>query len=144
MNIVRWEPFREFDEFFRRYSPMLARAPTNPDMVLADWAPAANISETEKEYLIKAELPEVKKEDVKVTFQNGVITIAGERKQEKKEKDEVSLRVESVYGMFSRSFELPDDVEEAGIRAESKDGVLCVHIPKMMQAPKKTVDIKVQ
>jgi HSP20 family protein len=142
MNIVRWEPFRELDDFFRRYSPM-ARAGQNAN-IGADWAPAADISETEKEYLIKAELPDVKKDDVKVTFNDGVITIAGEKKQDRQEKDEVSLRVESFYGMFSRSFALPENVDEAGIRAESKDGVLRVHVPKKMEVEKKQVNITVQ
>jgi HSP20 family protein len=142
MNIVRWEPFRELDDFFRRYSPM-ARAGQNGN-IGADWAPAADISETDKEYLIKAELPDVKKDDVKVTFNDGVITIAGEKKQDRQEKDEVSLRVESFYGMFSRSFALPENVDEAGIRAESKDGVLRVHVPKKMEVEKKQVNITVQ
>jgi len=143
MSIVRWEPFREMDEFFRRYTPMFARAQKG-DLGTADWAPAADISETEKEYLIKAELPEVKKEDVKVSFKDGVITIEGERKMTKEDKDEVSLRVESLYGMFTRSFALPENVDEAAIRAESKDGVLRVHIPKKPEIAKQHVEIKVQ
>jgi HSP20 family protein len=144
MNIVRWEPFRELDDFFRRYSPALFRDASKNGSNDAFWAPSANISETDKEYLIKAELPEVSKDDVKVTFLDGVITIAGEKKQTKEEKDEVSLRTESFYGMFSRSFELPDGVDESGIRAESKDGMLCVHIPKKPMAQKKQVQITVQ
>ena len=78
MSIVRWEPMRELDEFFRRFSGLTRRSGTGSDG--GEWTPAANISETASEYLIKAELPEVKKEDVSITLQNGVITIAGERK----------------------------------------------------------------
>jgi HSP20 family protein len=144
MNIVRWEPFREFDNFFRRYTPAFARNAQLNGSDEALWAPSANISETDKEYLIKAELPEVRREDVKVTFQDGVITIAGEKKQTMEQKDEVNLRVESFYGMFSRSFELPDGVDAAGIRAESKDGMLRVHVPKKAQVQKKQVEITVQ
>ena len=144
MSIVRWEPFRELDEFFRRYAPAYTRGAPGGKGAPAEWAPAANISETDKEYLIKAEVPEVNKDDVKVTFQDGVITIEGEKKQTREDKDEVSLRVESVYGLFSRSFALPDNVDEAGIRAESKDGVLRVRIPKKAAVQKKNISIAVQ
>ncbi|MFI4890579.1 MAG: Hsp20/alpha crystallin family protein [Steroidobacterales bacterium] len=144
MNIVRWEPFRELDDFFRRYSPALIRGASKNGSSDSVWAPSANITETEKEYLIKAELPEVSKDDVKVTFHDGVITIAGEKKQTKEEKDEVSLRTESFYGMFSRSFELPEGIDASGIRAESKDGMLRVHVPKKPMAQRKQVEIAVQ
>jgi HSP20 family protein len=144
MNIIRWEPMRDVEEFFRQYSPFLAKTLARDNAGSADWAPVANISETDKEYLIKAELPEVKREDVKITLENGVITIAGERKQVKEEKDENVLRVESFYGTFSRSFSLPDNIEEKTIRAESKDGVLRVHIPKVAATKPKSVQIAVQ
>jgi HSP20 family protein len=144
MNIVKWEPLREIDEFFRQYSPFFNKALVRDNGVRTDWTPAANISETDKEYLIKAELPEVKREDVKITLENGVITIAGERKQTKEEKDENSLRVESFYGTFSRSFSLPENTDEKAIRAESKDGVLRVHIPKTVAVKPKPVQIAVQ
>jgi HSP20 family protein len=144
MNIVRWEPLREFDELFRRYAPAQSRAIATKYGEEASWTPTANISETKKEYLIKAELPEMKKEDVKITLQNGVITIAGERKHVKEDPDESSLRVESFYGTFSRSFALPDGIDSGAIRAESKDGILCVHIPKKQVVAPKTIDIKVQ
>jgi HSP20 family protein len=142
MNIVRWEPLREFDELFRRYAPSQSRATKNGEET--SWTPTANISETKKEYLIKAELPEMKKEDVNITLQNGVITIAGERKHVKEDQDESSLRIESFYGRFSRSFALPDGIDSAAIRAESKDGILSVHIPKTPAEMPKKIDIKVQ
>jgi HSP20 family protein len=144
MNIVKWEPMREIDEFFRQYSPFFGKTLLRDNGSRADWTPVANISETEKEYLIKAELPEVKREDVKITLENGVITIAGERKQTKEEKDENSLRVESFYGTFSRSFSFPENTDEKTIRAESKDGVLRVHIPKTVAVKPKQVQIAVQ
>ena len=77
-----------------------------------------------------AELPEVKKEDVKVTLDDGVLTITGERRREKEHKAENEIRVESFYGAFSRSFSLPENIDAKGIQAESKDGVLRVRIPK--------------
>ena len=81
MSLIRWEPLRDFDDFFRHYNPfpMRGRRGENNE----GWMPTANISETDKEYLIKAELPEVKKEDVKITLSDGVITISGERNKEK-------------------------------------------------------------
>ena len=92
MNLLRWEPFRESDEFFRRM-PAFGRWPKMPDEY--EWSPTADISETEKEYLVKADLPGVKREDVHITLENGVITLAGERRQSKEEKSEKSHRVES-------------------------------------------------
>jgi HSP20 family protein len=144
MNIIRWEPLREFDELFRRYAPAQSRAMATKNGEETSWTPTANISETKKEYLIKAELPEMKKEDVNITLQNGVITIAGERKHVKEDQDESSLRIESFYGRFSRSFALPDGIDSSAIRAESKDGILSVHIPKTPAEMPKTIDIKVQ
>ena len=130
MNITRWEPFREFEDMFRQYSPLLSRAMRRFEGEEIQWRPVANISETDTEYLIKAELPEVSKNDVKVTFDQGMLTISGERRQEKEQKEHNEIRIESFYGSFSRSFALPDNVDAKGIRAESKDGVLKVRIPK--------------
>lgn len=142
MSIVRWEPMRELDELFRRFSGLQRRTGASTDM--ADWSPAANISETPSEYLIKAELPEVKNDDVSITLQSGVITISGERKFQKEDKEESTLRVESFYGNFSRSFALPENADQDNIKAESKDGVLRVRIPKIAAKSPKSVEIKVQ
>lgn len=139
MSIVRWEPFSEMDSLFNRLMPsMLSRWPSrlaSSNGGTMEWAPSADISETEKEYLIRAELPAVRKEDVKVTVDDGMITIEGDRKQQKEDKNEKMHRIESFYGHFARSFSLPESVDENTIRCESKDGVLTVHIPKA-QAPK--------
>jgi HSP20 family protein len=142
MNIVRWEPYREMEDMFRRYAPFFGRGLGNGKEVT--WAPSADISETEQEFLIKADLPEVKKEDVKISLQNGVITLSGERKQEKRQKDENQIRVETFYGAFERSFALPDNADTAAIRAETKDGVLRIHIPKKEPAKAKSVQIEVK
>ena len=109
-----------------------------------DWAPAVDISETDTEYLIRAELPAVKKEDVRITLDGGMLNISGERKQKNEEKNEKRHRVETVYGKFSRSFTLPDIADAANIRAESKDGVITVHVAKAKVEPRKPIDIKVQ
>jgi HSP20 family protein len=129
------------EEFFRDYSPFFAR---NRRGIEANWAPSADISETDQEYLIKAGLPEVKKEDVKISLADGVLTISGERKREQEDKDASEIRIESFYGTFSRSFSLPENVDTKGIRAESKDGVLKVHVPKTAPSTPKAIAIDVQ
>lgn len=131
MRLVSWSPFQEFENVFNRYNGLVGRnLPRGDERTIAEWRPVANISETDSEYLIKAELPEVKKDDVEVTVHEGVITIKGERREETTEDSEKQHRVESVYGSFARSFALPADVDESGIRAASKDGILRVHLPK--------------
>jgi len=146
MSLIRWEPLREMDEFFRHYSPLFGRglSRTNGEERATHWTPSANISETDKEYVVKAELPEVKKEDVKITLEDGVITISGERKYEKEHKEEKTIRVESFYGNFSRSFSLPENVDADAITAETKEGVLRVRIPKRLPAKPKAVNIEVR
>ena len=112
-------------------------------LFFADWAPAVDIQETEKEYLIKAELPEVKKDDIKVDVLDGVLTIQGERTQEKEEKGKRFHKVERAYGKFVRQFALPNEVDAAKVLAEFKDGVLNVHLPKTAAAKPTTVEVKV-
>jgi HSP20 family protein len=103
----------------------------------------ADITEDDKEYLIKAEFPEMRKEDVKVAVENSVLTISGERKFEKEEKKKKYHRVERGYGTFMRSFALPDDADFNKIKAEFKDGVLTVHVPKSEHGQPKQIDVKV-
>jgi HSP20 family protein len=112
-------------------------------MTVTEWAPSVDIIEDDKEWLLKADLPEVKKEDVKVTVENGVLTITGERKFEKEEKDRKYHRIERSYGNFLRSFALPDAADGAKVNAEFKDGVLKVHLPRSERARPKAVDVKV-
>ncbi len=120
MAIVKWDPFRELEEMSDRLNRMFARPAMwqgngKEIMTVADWTPLVDISETEGEYLIKAELPEVKKEDVKVTVEDGVLTMQGERKQEKEEKGKKLHRIERSYGRFVRSFTLPDTIDEGNV-----------------------------
>jgi HSP20 family protein len=112
-------------------------------MVVADWTPSVDISETEGEYQIKAEIPDVKKEDVKVTLEDGVLTIQGERKYEKEEKGKKYHRIERSYGSFVRTFSLPDVIDEEKVKAEFKDGVLNLHLPKSEKAKPKAIEVKV-
>jgi HSP20 family protein len=147
MSLIKWQPFGDFDDAFNRLMPSLfSRFPRSAteNGGKFEWAPSADISETDQEYLIRAELPAVKKEDVKVTLDQGMITIHGERTEDKETKDEKFHRVESFRGAFSRSFSVPDNIDDEGIRAESKDGVLTVRLPKTKASTAKTVEVKVQ
>jgi HSP20 family protein len=112
-------------------------------LTLAEWSPSVDITEDDKEYVIKADLPEVKKEDVKVRVDDGVLTVRGERKLEKEEKSKKYHRVERAYGSFARSFGLPEDAEGDKVRAEFKDGVLLVHLPKNPAAKPKAREIAI-
>jgi HSP20 family protein len=144
MTTLRWEPFREVQDVLRRFSPFyLPDNGARDDASTRSWVPLANISETDKEYLIKCELPDVKREDVKISVADGVITISGERKLEREDNSENAIRVESIYGAFTRSFALPDSVDAEGIRAEAKDGVLRIHIPKVKTKKSEPLAIEV-
>ena len=145
MRLTRWEPFREMDDLLKGFSPFLGRMPmARPLEGAEEFMPLADIVERDKEYLIKVDLPEVRKEDVKVLFDDGVLTIKGERKFEKDEKGDKVHRTERYFGMFERSFVLPEDVDVTAIRAESKDGVLTVHMPRMAVEKARPVTISVQ
>jgi HSP20 family protein len=149
MTPAKWNPFRELEEILDLYSRPAGRRPQRETgheiMTTADWAPVVDIKETDGEYIIKAELPEVKKEDVKVSLNEGVLVIQGQRTMEQEEGDEKSKyhRIERAYGSFARSFTLPDDVESEKIHAEHKEGMLYVHLPKHAEPPARSVEVKV-
>jgi HSP20 family protein len=148
-NLTRWDPFKELDELQGRLSTLFGRAPVRKEgereerMTLTDWAPLVDVIEDEKEYLVKAELPEVKKEDVKIAVQDEVLTVSGERTQEKEEKGKKFHRIERAYGSFSRSFTLPEDADASKITADFKNGVLTVHLPKSERAKPKSIEVKI-
>jgi HSP20 family protein len=146
MNIVRWDPFADVEAMFSRMAPVRwpRLAPEQNGGRAVEWSPAADISETEKEYVIRAELPAVKKEDVQVTFDAGVITIKGQRKQRTEDKNEKFHRIESFCGTFERSFSLPENVDAEAISCQSKDGVLTVHLPKTVVKSEQPKRISVQ
>lgn len=146
MQLTKWDPFREMEDVFDRYSKALSwpRLGGQEIMNRGDWAPRVDISETEKEFIIKAEIPEVKKEEVKISVDNGVLNIRGERKQEKEEKGKKFHRVERYYGSFTRSFTLPDNVDETKIEASFKDGMLNLQIPKSKESKPKAIDVKIK
>jgi len=149
LGTSRWDPFRQMEEIQEHMNRAFGMTPPRGNgggqelMSVSEWAPPVDITEDDKEYLIKAELPEVKKEDVKVSVDQGVLTITGERKCEHEEKTKKQHRIERCYGRFERSFTLPDEADGTKVTAECKDGVLKVHLPKNASARPKSIDIKV-
>jgi HSP20 family protein len=149
-QLTRFNPFKEMEEMQKRMSSLWNWEPfrvangKEENLTVAEWIPNVDIVEDEKEFLVKAELPEMKREDVKVTVEDNVLTIAGERQQEKEEKNKRYHRIECSYGSFSRSFTLPPGTLGDKVAAEFKDGVLRVHLPKGTKVPSgKSVEVKV-
>ena len=144
-----WDPFRDLETTRGRlaglFGPLSRLRDFEKDEALtaAEWAPLVDIVEDDQEYLIKAELPEVRKEDIKVTVAEDVLTIAGERLMMKEEKSRKCRRIERAYGSFARSFALPDDVDPGKLVAEFKDGLLKVRLPKSAKMTARAVDVKV-
>ncbi len=148
MNLVRWDPFRELEDVSNRLNRIFSRSPSRAEssqesLTVADWSPSADITETDEAYVIKAEIPGVKKEDVKVAIQDGMLTTQGERKMEKEEKGKKFHRVECSYGSFMRSFRMPEDADENSVKAEFKDGILNVTLAKSAKAKPKSVNVAV-
>src|SRR5438093_5861301 len=148
-TLTRWNQLRQLEALQHGLGSLFSRSTAQwPEgqeepMAVAEWAPLVDISEDDQEYLIKAELPEVKKENVKVTAEEGTLTITGERKFEKEEKNKKYHRVERAYGSFVRSFTLPDGADADKVNAEFRDGVLKVHLPKSEQVKPKQIEVKV-
>lgn len=147
-TLARWNPLRELEDFQTRILKAFHPSSTNQSngqesLTMAEWMPLVDITEDEKEYVITAELPEVKKEDVKVTVENGILTITGERKFEKEENTKKYHRVERSYGSFARSFSLPESGDSSKVDAIFKEGVLKVHVAKSEIARPKQIEVKV-
>lgn len=148
MAITRWDPFRELETISDRLNRFFGRSNllgdfTRESLAATDWAPSVDVAESAEEYTIKAELPAVRKEDVKVTIENHVLTVSGERKHEKDEKTKKVHRVERFQGSFMRSFVLPENVDESKLTADYKDGLLTLHIPKTAAPKEKALEVKV-
>jgi HSP20 family protein len=124
---------------FRRHS----MTGENENMSVSDWSPLVDITEDDDKYQLKVELPGVRKEDVHVTVENGTLFVAGERKAEKEEKNRKYHRVERSWGRFERSFTIPDDAQSENVKADFKDGVLCVHLAKSEKARPRQIEVKV-
>jgi len=148
MTLTRWDPFRELEEMSTRLNrffgqPNGRQLTGDSGLSLADWTPALDIEETEGEYVVKADLPDVGKDDVKVEVLDGMLSVSGERRQEKEEKGKRFHRVERAYGRFERRLSLPSEVDAQKIAADFKNGVLHVHLPKSPAARPQSISVKV-
>jgi HSP20 family protein len=150
MAIVRWEPFRDlvslqgrmnrlFDESFRGIN----RGSAEEDWAQGAWSPAVDIYEKDGNIVLKAELPGIEPKDVDVRVENNILTLRGERRVDQEVKEEHYQRVERSYGAFTRSFTLPTVVDTDKIKAEYKDGVLRMTLPKKEEAKPKQISISV-
>ena len=138
MSIVRYEPLGLLNQFHDE----IGRLFDQRDNPARDWAPAVDIQETEKNYVIHADIPGVDPKDINVTLENGVLTIKGERKWESEKKDKEFRRVERAYGSFYRRFNLPDTANEKDVSAKNKNGVLEIMIPKQEKVQPRRIEIK--
>jgi HSP20 family protein len=149
MTIVRlWDPMKELSTLQNRMSRVFEDTFGAPlfrgeQPGAGTWAPAVDIFETDGEIVVKAEVPGIARDQVRVEVDDGVLTLRGERKFEKEVKEENYHRVERTYGAFHRSFTLPDSVDPDKVRAELKDGVLEVRLGKREQAKPKQIHVKV-
>ena len=144
-DITKWDPFREFstlrNEMERVFDSMLGRYPR--ERVEGLWAPLVDVEETKDNIIARIELPGMKKEDIKVTLMNNILTISGERKHEAEEKGKTYYRIERAYGRFQRTIELPTDVTSDKAKASYKDGILELVVPKSEKAKEKEIAIDV-
>lgn len=145
-ELVTNDPFRALQQRFNRVfgETGLFAFPPDENLSFAAWSPACDIFETADEIVVKAELPGIKKEDVKLTIENNILTLRGERKFEAETKKENYFRVEQSYGEFSRSFTLPVSIDFKNVTADFKDGVLKVKLPKREEAKPKAIEVNVK
>ena len=154
MSLIRWNPARELALFpfgamnmqreIERMFDGVLRGGTQDDGFSSVLMPAVDIAERENEYTVNVELPGVSKDDVKITMQDNILTIRGEKKEEKESKGSSFHRVERSYGSFQRSFTLPTRVQSDKIEATYKDGILSVTLPKAEEAKPKQIEVKVK
>jgi HSP20 family protein len=149
-KLITWNPLREMDEaqnrlnrFFLGGFPNRIGSGETPCLTVADWSPEVDISEDDHGYLLKADLPEMKKDDVRVTVEDGILCVSGERKIEKEDQKRKFHRTERSFGNFRRSFTLPEDADSKKVTAEFRDGVLKVHLPTTPIARSKAIEVKV-
>jgi HSP20 family protein len=148
MAITRWRPFRDLvsiqDEMNRLFDDFFGRPMVRSGWTEGVWSPSVDVSENKDNVVIKAEIPGMTKDDVKISIQDNVITLKGEKKQEKEEKDANYHRIERSYGSFCRSFTLPTAVKADKIKATYKDGVLNVTLPKTEEVKPKEIPISIE
>jgi HSP20 family protein len=152
-TLIIWNQLREMEEAAQnRFNRFLGEFPNRigtgtgeaHSLTVADWSPEVDISQDNHEYLLKADLPEMNKDDVRVTVEDGILSVSGERKSEKEDLKKKFHRIERCYGTFRRSFTLPENADSAKVTAEFRDGVLKVHLPTTTRAKSKALEVKVQ
>src|SRR6478609_8835606 len=153
-TLITWNQLREMEEATQnRFNRFLGGFPNRigtvgtgeaHSLTVADWSPEVDIIQDDHEYLLKADLPEMKKDDVRVTVEDSILSVSGERKSEKEDLKKKFHRIERSYGNFRRSFTLPEDADSTKVTAEFRDGVLKVHLPTTPVARSKAIEVKVQ
>jgi HSP20 family protein len=149
-TLITWNQLREMDEAQNRFNPFFGGfrnrigngEPHN--LTVADWSPEVDISQDDQEYLLQADLPEMKKDDERVTVEDGILCVSGERKIEKTDQKRKFHRLERSFGNFRRSFTLPEDTDSTKVTADFRDGVLKVHLPTTAKPRSKAFEVKVQ
>jgi HSP20 family protein len=148
MSVLRWKPFGELlglqgrmnrlfdDEFFKDWEKQ--------HQAMSSWVPSTDVLESKDDYVFKMELPGLDKEEIKIELDNNILTVKGEKKEEKEQKGETYHRIERCSGVFSRSFNIPKNVDPKKIKANMKNGVLELHIPKAEDSKPKSIPIVVQ
>ncbi len=148
MAIVRWDPFRELDAVQQRVNRLFNDAYRSADddvMRRGVWAPPVDIYDSgNHELVIKAELPDTKKDDIEITVENNTLTLRGEKKMDSEIKEEHCHRIERTYGSFSRTFSLPTTVDTSKVSADYKNGVLTITLPVREEAKPKQIQVRVQ
>jgi HSP20 family protein len=144
-TIDRWDPFRNLSTLQEQVNRLFETSyrGRGDNSALTTWAPAVDIYETENELVLKADLPEVNERDLDIQIENNMLTIRGERKFDHEVKEDNYLRIERTYGAFSRSFSLPNTVNTEAIKAEYKNGVLRVELPKRAESKPRQVKVSV-
>ncbi len=148
MAIVRWDPFREFaqlqEQLNRAFSNAYSRGNDEGLMAAGSWMPPVDIYQNgDQELVLKAEVPDMNKDDIEITVDNGTLTIRGEKKFDSDVKEEQFHRIERHYGAFSRSFSLPPTVDPGKVAAEYKNGVLTVKLPLREEAKPRQIKVDV-
>jgi HSP20 family protein len=147
MHLARIDPFRELENLSSRLNRMINQPLSgrfgDEAPAFGDWAPAMDIEETDAEYLVRADLPAIRKDDVKIGISDGILTVEGERKQEKEEHGKKFHRIERSYGKFIRRLALPSDVDPQKVSAKFADGELQVHLPKSASSKPRSIEVSV-
>ncbi len=141
MSLVRWNPERDLTNVTKDFDNFFSSFWNSEDSYLTKFNPTVDIEENDDEFLFHAELPGLDKENVKISLKDNILTISGEKAQKNKDKKLNFHRIESAYGKFQRCFKLPQNVKQEDIKADFKDGILNIAIPKAEEAKPREIKI---